>query len=59
MSMDLDRFQMKDLKRRISKVEDQISYLKTDLKRQTLKIHSLVEQVQANIEELGALGKRK
>ncbi len=33
MSMDPDRYQMRDLKRRISKLEDQIGYLKTDWKR--------------------------
>ncbi len=40
MSMDPDRFQMRDLKRRISKLEDQIGYLKTDLKRQTQRVNA-------------------
>ncbi len=38
MAMDPDRFQMRDLKRRISKLEDQIGYLKTDWKRTTRKV---------------------
>ncbi len=31
--MDLDKFQMRDMKRRLTKLEDQIGYLKTDWKR--------------------------
>ncbi len=46
MSMDPDRYQMRDLKRRISKLEDQIGYLKTDLKRQTQRGNELMKQIQ-------------
>ncbi len=42
--MDPDRFQMRDLKRRLSKQEDQIAYLKTDLKRQTQRVNELLRQ---------------
>ncbi len=42
--MDPDRFQMRDLKRRLSKQEDQIGYLKTDLKRQTQRVNELLKQ---------------
>ncbi len=40
--MDPDTFQKRDLKRRISKLEDQIGYLKTDLKRQTQRVNALL-----------------
>ncbi len=46
MAMDPDRFQMRDLKRRISKLEDQIGYLKTDWKRTTTGLNQLRHQVQ-------------
>ena len=42
MSMDSDRYQMRDLKRRISKLEDQIGYLKTDWKRITVKFQDYI-----------------
>ncbi len=41
MAMDPDRYQMRDLKRRISKLEDQIGYLKTDWKRTTVGLHQM------------------
>ncbi len=40
-AMDPDRYQMRDLKRRMSKLEDQIGYLKTDWKRTTTKLNDL------------------
>ncbi len=43
MAMDPDRYQMRDLKRRISKLEDQIGYLKTDWKRTTHKCNELAK----------------
>ncbi len=43
--MDPDRFQMRELKRRISRVEDQIGYLKTDLKRQTQRSNLLESEL--------------
>ncbi len=45
MSMDPDRFQMRDLKRRMSKLEDQIGYLRTDWKRTTVKCNDLQEKI--------------
>ncbi len=47
MAMDPDRFQMRDLKRRISKLEDQIGYLKTDLKRQTQRNNLLTRDLES------------
>ncbi len=44
-SMDPDRYQMRDLKRRISKLEDQIGYLKTDWKRTTVGLAELARFV--------------
>ncbi len=41
MAMDPDRYQMRDLKRRISKLEDQLGYLKTDWKRTTTKLNEI------------------
>ena len=43
MAMDPDRYQMRDLKRRMSKLEDQIGYLKTDWKRTTGKLNDHVK----------------
>ncbi len=40
--MDPDRFQMRDLKRRMSKLEDQIGYLKTDWKRTTSRLNEYI-----------------
>ncbi len=45
MSMDPDRYQMRDLKRRIGKLEDQIGYLKTDWKRTTTALNALKQFV--------------
>ncbi len=39
--MDPDKFQMRDLKRRVTRLEDQIGYMKTDTKRVTLRINAL------------------
>ncbi len=44
-AMDPDRFQMRDLKRRMSKLEDQVKYLKTDLKRQTQRSNLLESEL--------------
>ncbi len=41
--MDPDRFQMRDLKRRMGKLEDQIGYLKTDWKRTTQKLNTMLK----------------
>ncbi len=45
--MDPDKFQMRDMKRRLTRLEDQIGYLKTDLKRQTQKITVLGSENEA------------
>ncbi len=58
MAMDPDRFQMRDLKRRISKLEDQIGYLKTDLKRQTQKSNNLQARIALVYPILEALQKQ-
>ncbi len=42
-AMDPDRYQMRDLKRRMSKLEDQIGYLKTDWKRTTQKVNGILK----------------
>jgi len=47
MSMDPDRYQMRDLKRRISKMEDQIGYLKTDWKTTRMSVNDMVKEVTA------------
>ncbi len=52
MAMDPDRFQMRDLKRRISKLEDQIGYLKTDWKRTTTRLNQLLDQLAGPLEVL-------
>ena len=51
MSMDPDRYQMRDLKRRMSKLEDQIKYLKTDWKRTTLALHETIELVKKHLQQ--------
>ncbi len=43
--MDPDRYQMRDLKRRMSKLEDQIGYLKTDWKRTAVALSMLTKVV--------------
>ncbi len=43
--MDPDRFQMRDLKRRMSKLEDQIGYLKTDWKRTTTRLNTAISSM--------------
>ncbi len=53
MGMDPDRYQMRDLKRRMSKLEDQIGYLKTDWKRSTVKLNDLIKDVQQLVRTLG------
>ncbi len=39
--MDPDKFQMRDMKRRLTRLEDQISYLKTDFKRLSQKYNKI------------------
>ncbi len=51
MAMDPDRYQMRDLKRRISKIEDQIGYLKTDWKRTTMKLVHLIDDLERFLPE--------
>ncbi len=51
MAMDPDRFQMRDLKRRISKLEDQIGYMKTDLKRVTGRLNATVARMDSRFDE--------
>ncbi len=46
-AMDPDRYQMRSLKRRISKLEDQIGYLKTDWKRTTTRLNEVVKDLEA------------
>ncbi len=48
--MDPDRYQMRSLKRRMSKLEDQIGYLKTDWKRTTVALNVLTQVVAEIIE---------
>lgn len=45
--MDPDRYQMRELKRRITKLEDHLGYLKTDLKRVTMKHNKLQLSLEA------------
>ncbi len=56
--MDPDRFQMRDLKRRISKLEDHIGYLKTDLKRETRFRQVLESEIASVMPILKALQKQ-
>ncbi len=50
--MDPDRFQMRDLKRRISKLEDQLGYMKTDAKLARLTVKLLNETVLTMVDEI-------
>ena len=56
--MDPDRFIMKDLRRRITKLEDQIGYLKTDLKRQTQRGNALEKTIASVLPILTVLQKQ-
>ncbi len=57
--MDPDKFQMRDMKRRLTKLEDQISYLKTDLKRQTQRVNAQLSLLQQFEEVLPILVRLK
>jgi len=50
MAMDPDRFQMRDLKRRMSKLEDQIGYLKTDWKRTSVGLNDVRDDIRILLE---------
>ncbi len=50
-AMDPDRFQMRDLKRRIKGLEDQRDYMKADHRRGIARINSLEELV-ARLEQI-------
>ncbi len=54
--MDPDTFQKRDIKRRVSKLEDQIGYLKTDLKRQTQRGNLLESELAQAIRAIKAHG---
>ncbi len=55
-AMDPDRYQMRSLKRRISKLEDQIGYLKTDWKRTTVGLNQLRDDFLVLLKELDLEG---
>ncbi len=50
--MDPDRFQMRELKRRMSRLEDQIGYLKTDWKRTTTRLNQLLDSLAGHLDFL-------
>ncbi len=49
-AMDPDRYQMRSLKRRITKLEDQIGYLKTDWKRTSVGLNDVRDDIRILLE---------
>ncbi len=44
--MDPDKYQMRDMKRRLTKLEDQIGYLKTDWKRVQVQVNLATKAIE-------------
>lgn len=59
MAMDPDRYQMRDLKRRMSKLEDQIGYLKTDWKQTRVLLNRLIEELESYLPQWAGITSRK